>query len=890
MRLPFYTRMPKVVHSIKATKAWFGRYVPQGISFALVFILLFSILAPALTPPVSASTPSWQDTAWQYRRAITIDNTANASSLSDYQVKVSLNSSNFDFSKAQPNGADLRFTDSGGTTLLSHWTEVYDSSAQTATVWVKVPSIAAGTTTVIYLYYGNSVVTSSSSGIQTMHKYEGWEHYSSGQISGQIFDTGDWNKYQGNPVLVPGEDGSWDSKMTTFVSVMEDGGTFYMYYTGRGSENKSRIGLATSTDGKNWTKYGSGPILDKGSAGEWDENQVWSPQVWKEDGTYYMIYTGQSVAGAIKVGLATSTDKINWIKSSNNPVFNDSNSWANNDTEMCGSVIKIGSTYYLWYNTLSAGSRQTSVATSSDLINWTPYQSTPIFKSQAGNNLRHQYCPNVFKYGDAYYIIINSQNATNDNSFLYLYKSSDPTFPETDRELVKIILKPGTNGDWDDSDLDTPYILTTDITRSGFYSDQFWMYYAGATGPYGPTKTWKTGLVIEPNLEKAVAKENINPIWTVNNNNAGTSTVNSSIVRSGSQSRDDDRTAPTYFSLDTGDVSQTRGAISAWVYRTSTGGDDVDIYGWYNNTLLFTAGLGANGKVHYWNQAFHDTTYTYSANTWYLIEVVFDTDTDRFGFSVYDSSRTLLVTQENLAFASAVPLVNRSYVYSGTGNLGHTYFDDYYWRNLSIPIPTAILASEEMAPATPLSSQTSYCSNTSPTSSPDLFQIDRVGRTARLYFAPAGQPYNKYIVAYGIGDSIEQFGVQFDQGYSSGVIDYTIHELDPNTDYSFKVQAANGCATGEWSNVLKAGATKSSKQSYYRVGGSSKSNANVSLISTPRTGKTVQEPKPTSTASNKNVDESSRANPDPSPAEPSPKPTPIEQSGGLWQWFWGLFI
>lgn len=186
-------------------------------------------------------------------------------------------------------------------------------------------------------------------------------------------------------------------------------------------------------------------------------------------------------------------------------------------------------------------------------------------------------------------------------------------------------------------------------------------------------------------------------------------------------------------------------------------------------------------------------------------------------------------------------------------------------------------------------SRTSGCSVEFPGGTPDLFQIDRVGRSARLYLAPAIQPYNRYIIAYGVDDRTEQFGVQFDQGHTSGVINYTINELDPNTDYSFKVQAANGCATGEWSNVLKVGAVHSAKQSYYRVGGSSVGSANKLLLSAPRISKAVSPLEPTSSPADKNIDKSPKVNPDPSPKSPSRQPTPTEKTGGFWQWFWGLF-
>lgn len=98
-------------------------------------------------------------TGWQYRRAITIDNQTGAD-LTDYQVKITLDSTNFGFNKANSDGSDIRFTTDDGTTIINHWIESWDSAGQTATIWVKVPTIPS-TGGTIYMYYGNSSATNT---------------------------------------------------------------------------------------------------------------------------------------------------------------------------------------------------------------------------------------------------------------------------------------------------------------------------------------------------------------------------------------------------------------------------------------------------------------------------------------------------------------------------------------------------------------------------------------------------------------------------------------------------------------------------------------------------------------------------------------------------------
>ena len=103
------------------------------------------------------------------RKAVAIDNTSGGA-LTNYQVNVALTSSNFDFSKTQSNGNDIRFYDSNSTTALSYWTESWDSNAQTASIWVKVPSVSAATTKTIYMYYGSVDAPAASSPSNTFAK------------------------------------------------------------------------------------------------------------------------------------------------------------------------------------------------------------------------------------------------------------------------------------------------------------------------------------------------------------------------------------------------------------------------------------------------------------------------------------------------------------------------------------------------------------------------------------------------------------------------------------------------------------------------------------------------------------------------------------------------
>jgi len=96
---------------------------------------------------------------WQYKQKLIIDSTKIDEDLTDFPVLVKLTSSNFDFSKAKSDGADIRFLASDDTTLLSYERERHDATNQEAEYWVRIPSVSSSADTVFYIYYGNPSAT-----------------------------------------------------------------------------------------------------------------------------------------------------------------------------------------------------------------------------------------------------------------------------------------------------------------------------------------------------------------------------------------------------------------------------------------------------------------------------------------------------------------------------------------------------------------------------------------------------------------------------------------------------------------------------------------------------------------------------------------------------------
>lgn len=104
---------------------------------------------------IQTTVESWWNVSWTARRKVIFNNGNLTSSLTDFPVLISLNSSNIDYTKTQNSGQDIRFVDADGSTSLSYEIEKWDE-AGTSLVWVKVPSLANNNTDYIWMYYGNA--------------------------------------------------------------------------------------------------------------------------------------------------------------------------------------------------------------------------------------------------------------------------------------------------------------------------------------------------------------------------------------------------------------------------------------------------------------------------------------------------------------------------------------------------------------------------------------------------------------------------------------------------------------------------------------------------------------------------------------------------------------
>jgi len=307
----------------------------------------------------------------------------------------------------------------------------------------------------------------------------------------------EWFKYPGNPVLLPGPE-SWDIGSVGFGKVLFDGSEYKMWYTGGTSTSQNlQIGYATSVDGMNWSKDSSNPILTPGNTGTWEAGAVGTPTVILDGSEYKMWYAASMTnpPTQIRIGYATSTDGISWQKDIlNNPVLDLGSSgewddyWVTQPT-----VVKDGSTYKMWYtgSRLPIGTERIGYAISPDGINWTKYddpstpnapfaESDPVLEVTAGA-------------WDQFYVfqpcvIINSSNfemwyAGNNGSIQSIGHATSLDGIIWDKDTLNPVMTKSTSGQFDDVFLLAPSVILG--------SDQIYrMWY---TGYGGSPQRWRIG-------------------------------------------------------------------------------------------------------------------------------------------------------------------------------------------------------------------------------------------------------------------------------------------------------------------------------------------------------------------------------------------------------------
>ena len=130
---------------------------------------------------------------WNIRKSISVSNTGTI--LTDHQIPITIDSATpISLGRMLPDGGDIRFTDSNGSSLLNHWIESGINTSSTK-IWIKIPSIPTDTKT-IYVYYGNPS-TSYDNSLGGNNTFELFDNFNN-----NIIDTTKWTKSETNGLTV----------------------------------------------------------------------------------------------------------------------------------------------------------------------------------------------------------------------------------------------------------------------------------------------------------------------------------------------------------------------------------------------------------------------------------------------------------------------------------------------------------------------------------------------------------------------------------------------------------------------------------------------------------------------------------------------------------------
>lgn len=315
-----------------------------------------------------------------FYREVILDNTGGAAK-SSWPVKVALTAANFDFSSVESDGSNIEFRASDGTMPLDYWRQDFDSGAETATFWVKVPTIGAGASLTVRMYYGAGITDRSDGAATFPTLFEDFDDlaaittdFTQSQLLGNL------SRFPANPFITLGGAGSWkEGRLHEVGNIVFDpddadaNRRYKLYFSARAtfSDAPGDVGVAFSPDGLTWTEYGSNPIIlnHEDAYVVRVSNGVW--HLWAEDGT--------PTAGDIDH--YTSADGITWTADvANNPVIDegDDGAWT---SEKVGSpcVYYDGTNFHMIFDGRGADTVQSiGVAHSANGATWTFEATNPI--------------------------------------------------------------------------------------------------------------------------------------------------------------------------------------------------------------------------------------------------------------------------------------------------------------------------------------------------------------------------------------------------------------------------------------------------------------------------------------------------------------------------------
>jgi Glycosyl hydrolases family 32 N-terminal domain len=266
------------------------------------------------------------------------------------------------------------------------------------------------------------------------------------------------------PAVSPGkslkQDLPFDGTSLTTPSILYDGDEYRLYYTGRCTKDACAakgpaIGLATSTDGQTWVRAESALTIH----GE-TSTMVSAPAVSSFQGGYMMAYRALTASGVPIISVATSTDGRSWTRTTGAVIPGDAGDWDSGGLGG-GTLVEFRNRLYLWYGGHHTGSTSPSIGLAISKTNKGPFikqAGNPVLShGDASHEERGVTDPAVYRSEDGllhlWYVAIAWGNATSIN-----YAAS-----EDGRNWVRFpsnpLIRAGAPGIFGGSTVRTPTVL-----------------------------------------------------------------------------------------------------------------------------------------------------------------------------------------------------------------------------------------------------------------------------------------------------------------------------------------------------------------------------------------------------------------------------------------------
>lgn len=181
-----------------------------------------------------------------------------------------------------------------------------------------------------------------------------------------------WTRPVIGPVITRGSYFDWDGYSVAVGAVIIENNQFKLFYSGVSQTNQSGIGLAVSNDGINWTKNNQ-PLL----VNEDGEDLITVDEVIKIGNQYLMYYSSRKF-NYYSIKLAISSDGINWTRYSSNPILTANQSWEGLGV-YAPSVYYDGNKYHMVY--MNANANAFGEAISSNGVQWTKISNQPFWST-----------------------------------------------------------------------------------------------------------------------------------------------------------------------------------------------------------------------------------------------------------------------------------------------------------------------------------------------------------------------------------------------------------------------------------------------------------------------------------------------------------------------------